>query len=221
MKQKLFLFPGFGENASCFRNLKPFLRDFELVDIDYRPVLKNMAFWDTTPTNLCEGVISYYEIQPEDKLVGHSMGGYFSHVISILQANSTCLIGAFSDPNKIVRFSDSKMLNTIVTGSGLVKTPFMSQYIASKTKDARIRNEMLSIQKNFKSFSNKAMAQISILSFGEDLPPSAVQALRIHATNDRVVRTPDEKFEKVRGGHFSIIFHPDEVREKMDDWLND
>ncbi|MEZ5022519.1 MAG: alpha/beta hydrolase family protein [Chitinophagales bacterium] len=220
MKQKLYLFPGFGETERCFRNLKPFLRDYELIDVDYRPVLKNIPLWETTPTNLATELIHYYGIKPEDKLVGHSMGGYFSYVISGIKGNSTCLIGSFSDPNKIVRFSESKLLNVAITGSGLIKTDLLGDYLVKQTKEPRARQEMIAIKKNFRSFSNMAMAQMSMLSFGEDLPPSPIQPFYIHAKDDRVVRTPDAAYHNVRGGHFCLIFHPDEVYEKMEIWLN-
>ncbi|MEZ5004553.1 MAG: alpha/beta hydrolase [Chitinophagales bacterium] len=219
MKQKLYLLPGFGEDHRCFRNLKPFLRDYELVDVDYRPILQKIPIWDTTPTQLAKGIIRTYGIQPTDILIGHSMGGYFSHVISHLEGNDSCLIGSFTDPNKIIRLSQSKLFNTLVTGSGLVKTPIMRKYIAERPRDERIKREMLTIHKNFNSFSNMAMAQLSILSFGEDLPPSSTQPLHIHAKDDTVVRPPDAPYEKVRGGHFCLVFHPDEVHEKMQTWL--
>lgn len=216
MKQKIFLLPGFGENEKCFRNLRPFLKNFELVDVDYRPSLKKLDLWNTKPSGLAKVLIDNYQIQPNDLLVGHSMGGYFSHNISILNGNRTCLIGSFTDTNKIIRFTQNQLINHFVTGSGLIKTNLMRDYIQSRTRSAAIKKEMLSIHNNFHSFTNDAMLKMSILSFGEDLPPAQVEPFHIHAMDDTVVRPPSAPFEKVRGGHFSIVFHPDEVYEKME-----
>ncbi len=220
MQQKLFLLPGFGENEKCFRNLKPFLKEFNLVDVDYRRSLEQMKLWETNPQKLAELLINQYKIKPTDKLVGHSMGGYFAHNVSILQGNSICLINSFTDTDKIVRFTNSQFINHFVTGTGLLKTSFMRNYIQSRNKDIRMRKEMLMVQKNFKSFTNDAMLKMSILSFGADLPPANILPLHLHALDDRVVRKPDHDFIKVRGGHFSAVFHPDEVYEKMESWLN-
>lgn len=217
----MFLFPGFGEDKTCFRNLKPFLRDYELIVIDYRKILKSIPLWEVTPSLLAKRIGIYYAIQPEDKLVGHSMGGYFAYCLSTQQGNPTCLIGSFTDANKIVRFSHSKLVNIAATGSGLIKTPLFRKYITSRTKNPTIRKEMLSIQQNFKSFSNADMAKMALLSFGETLPPAPIESLRIHAKDDRVVRIPDEPYTKVRGGHFSLVFHPDEVYAAMENWLTD
>jgi pimeloyl-ACP methyl ester carboxylesterase len=220
MKQKIFLLPGFGENERCFRNLHPFLSKYELIHVDYRPVLKKISLLETKPSVMAKNIIQHYNIRENDKLVGHSMGGYFSHVISVEQGNPTCLIGSFTDANKIVRFTEVQAVNHFVTGSGLIKTPLMLSYIQQRNKEAHVRNEMSQIHSNFKTFTNDALLKMSIMSFGEDLPPAPVPTFHIHATDDKVVRPPDAHYHKVRGGHFCLVFHPDEVHEKMEIWLN-
>jgi hypothetical protein len=132
MKQKLFLLPGFGEDQRCFRNLKPFLSKYELIPVDYRPVLKKMSMLETKPSLMAASLIHHYKIHQNDKLVGHSMGGYFSHAISTLQGNDACLIGSFTNANKIVRFTEVQAVNHFVTGSGLIKTPLMLSYIQQR-----------------------------------------------------------------------------------------
>ena len=220
MKKKLYLLPGFGEDHRCFRNMVPYFDEYDIIHVDYRKPLSNFFLWETSPTGLAKKLVSQYNIQDDDKIIGHSMGGYFGYAISTLQGNPVCMIGSYSNANKIVRFTDSKLVNHFMTGSGLVKTPIFRNYITSRNKNERVRAEMLDIQKNFKSFSNDVMLKMSILSFGEELPPPRSNPFRIHAHDDRVIRTPDQPFETVRGGHFCLVFHPEEVIEKMKPWLS-
>jgi hypothetical protein len=221
MPSKLYLLPGFGEDHRCYRNLEPLLRtDFDLIHVDYRPVLRRFNVWETRPGVMARHLIDHYRMDPADKLIGHSMGGYFGHAVSTLQGNPVAMIGSFSNTDKIVRMTKNKLVNYTMVGSGLIKTPLMNWYIKRRTNNKGNLEETLSIQENFKLFSNVDMLKMLTLSYGEDLPPAPVEPLRIHALDDTVVRTPDENFEAVSGGHFCLVFQPEEVYEKLVEWLH-
>jgi hypothetical protein len=219
---RIFLLPGFGEDHRCYRNLVPRLRsDFQLIHVDYRPALNNFPLWETKPKTMARSLMEYYNIQPNDKLVGHSMGGYFSYAISTIQGNPVAMLGSYSDASKIVRMTQNKFFNYSFVGTGLIKTPLMKLYISHRTNNKQFLPEMLEIQDNFQSFSNTDMLKMLQLSYGGDLPPPSTQPYRIHALDDAVVRPPDEAFHEVPGGHFSLVFHPDEVLEKLQPWLGE
>lgn len=220
MKDRIFLLPGFGEDHRAFRNLNPFLRDkFNLIHVDYRPVLRRINMLEIDTLAFAQSLIDYYRIDADDWLIGHSMGGFFGYNISASQGNPTAMLGAFSDTSKIVRMTHNKAVNYSVVATGLLKTPAMKYYIAKRGHKNAYLEEMLDVQENFKSFSNADMVKMLTMSYSEKPPPALREPLRIHAIDDTVVRPPDEAFHEVEGGHFSLIFHPEQVYEGMEGWL--
>ncbi|MCP4121622.1 MAG: alpha/beta hydrolase [Bacteroidetes bacterium] len=221
MIEKIFLLPGFGENHRCYRNLVPLLRsDFELIHVDYRTILHRTSLFETSAYNTAKELIREYKIGPQDRMVGHSMGGYFSYVASTIQGNPVAMLGSFSDTDKIVRMTKNKLINYTATGFGFIKTPLMKAYLKKRVRNKQFLGEMLSVQDNFQSFSNEDMIKMLKISYGELLPPALEEPLRIHALDDKVVRTPDQDFREVSGGHFGLIFHPEEVYSNLEGWLN-
>ncbi len=220
MKERIFLLPGFGEDHRAFRNLAPYLRDkFNLIHVDYRPLLRRMNHLEVDQQLLATNLVEYYNIHPDDRLIGHSMGGFFSYNIAAHQGNPVAMLGAFSDSNKIIRMTESKPINYSMVASGILKTPVMRFYISQRGRQGRVKDEMLDVQRNFKSFSNDDLVKMLTLSYSEMPPPALREPLRIHALDDTVIRPPDEPFHQVKGGHFSLIFHPEQVYEGMEDWL--
>lgn len=218
MSDRIFLLPGFGEDHRCYRNLEPLLRPGrELVHVDYRPVLRRFKLWDTSAVLMAARLVEFYRIGPGDRLIGHSMGGYFGYVISALQGNPVAMLGSFSDTDKIVRFTHNKIFNYGMTGLGLIKTPIMEQYLNSRVRNRAHLAEMLDIQRNFRTFSNQDMTKMLKISYGEVLLRPREAPLRIHSHDDSVVRPPDEAFVEVPGGHFHLVFHPEEVYSVMEE----
>jgi len=196
-------------------------KDHELIHVDYRTILHKNPLWETSAYNTAKAIISQYKISPNDRLVGHSMGGYFSYAASAIQGNPVAMLGSFSDTDKIVRMTKNKLINYSFTGLGLIKTPLMKAYLKTRVRNKQFLGEMLTIQDNFRSFSNEDMMKMLKISYGESLPPALAEPLRIHAKDDTVVRIPDQGFREVGGGHFGLIFHPEEVYGQMSDWLKD
>ena len=148
------------------------------------------------------------------------MGGYFGYAISTLQGNPVVMLGSYSDTSKIVRMTQNKFFNFGFVGSGLIKTTLMKLYISQRTNNKQFLPEMLDIQDNFRSFTNTDMLKMLQLSYGEALPPPLAEPLRIHALDDAIIRPPDQEFIQVNGGHFSLLFHPEEVFNGMQTWLD-
>lgn len=219
-RKRIFFFPGFGEDHRCFRNLEPmFNRDFSVHHVDYRPVLDRFPVWETSASTMARHLIEHFGIGPEEAIIGHSMGGYFGYAIATIQGNPVAMVGSFSNTEKIVRMTENKVFNYTMVASGLIKTPLMKWYISARTNNKQWLPEMLDIQHNFTTFSNTHMIKMLTLSYGEDLPPPLSPPLRIHAADDAVVRPPDEPYHEVPGGHFSIVFHPEEVYRPIAAWL--
>ena len=70
--------PGFGEDSFCFDEIVPYLNDFELKIVDYRPTLDKFIFPFISLRTFTKQLVADNNILKEDKIIGHSMGGYFA-----------------------------------------------------------------------------------------------------------------------------------------------
>jgi hypothetical protein len=218
--KKLFLLPGFGEDGFCFDEIRSGFEKYEVIDIDYRPVLNRFVFPFITRYQFALQLIKYYNINPHDKLIGHSMGGYFSFQIREIQGNDICMVGAFSDPKKLIHFMPKfPRFSQLMAISGIIKTDYTKQNLTVRSKDEKIRKALTKAIDNFKTFSNIQLAKMSEMCYVDEIPSSKPNPLRIHDKGDRVVAPPDEPYVQIGGGHFPIQVFPQETLEMMKDFL--
>lgn len=211
-QQKIFLLPGFGEDVFVFDELKPLLKDYNLIAVDYRPVLNKFIFPFINRKDFCKKLISYYDIQVSDKIIGHSMGGYFAFQIREIQNNDICMIGAFSNPKKVIDYIPAfPRFSQVMAFTGLLKTEQVKTYLSDKIKDEQIKAIQERIMHNFKSFTNVQLALMTEMNFASKIETTKPNPLRIHDIKDRIVNAPDEDFIQVNGGHFCLNIYPNEV----------
>lgn len=215
MKPRVALLPGFGEDTSCFRGIRPALSDYEIIDVDYRPVLAKFNFLNLNVYSFVKALVKHYGIQPQDILLGHSMGGYFSSAIMNLYGNEVAALCSFSDPHKIIRATENVPLSYFTAISGLLQSKPMRDYFHNTCKGKAWEEEMMRVVDNFKTFTPVELTKMMKMSYGEKLKFKNKIPLRIHAKNDRVVRPPDEPYEEVGGGHFSMILDSQNVLKKL------
>lgn len=221
MRKKLFLLPGFGEDSFCFRELSQYLKNYELIPIDYRPVLHKFSFPVISRKQFCRQLITQYNIQENDKLIGHSMGGYFSFQIREIIGNDICMIASFNDPGKLIHIIPQFPRATQIAAlSGLLKTNILKNYLLNKIKDARYKDVQISVMDNFKNFSNTQLGLMMEMNMEECIPSNLPNPLRIHDKKDRVVAAPDQDYIQVNGGHFCLNLHAEETYLAMQDFLN-
>ena len=78
----------------------------------------------------------------------------------------------------------------------------------------------MEVMGHFKDFTNEELFKLSwILTYDEKPISGLPNPLRIHAKDDRVVRTPDEPYVEVKGGHFPIDLDIEGVVAAMKDFL--
>ena len=102
MQKRLFLLPGSGEDTFCFNELIPYINQhkYEIIHVDYRPALDKFTFPIITVQQFSRHLIKIYGIRNGDKLLGHSMGGYFSFQIRGLIDTDICMIGSSTTQKK-------------------------------------------------------------------------------------------------------------------------
>jgi hypothetical protein len=221
MAEKIFLIPGYGEDYKAFRQLAPFLDRFELIPVDYREVLGKLSLWEVSSRKLAKIIASHYGIREEDKLVGHSMGGYISYQLREIQGNDICMIGSFSDPGKIMHMiPQAPIMTTVFAGSGFSKTELAKEYLRKRVAGRAFEQPMMEVVENFKNFRNEELLKLSLLTLEKKRPSGQENPLRIHADDDRTVKVPDEPYQKVDGGHFCLNLHPGQVFDAMQTFVN-
>ncbi len=215
MSRIIFL-PGFGEDAYAFDELKVFFTKDALVDVDYRPVLKKFTFPFISPRIFAKNLIKVYKIHPHDKLIGHSMGGYFAYHIREIQGNEICMIGSFSNPAKI-RHAVPKLprATSIFNLTGFVKSDYVKNYLLSKNKNEEIKKILRKTLDNFDTFSNIELAKMNEMCFFPEVHSSKPNPLRLHDIQDRVVEPPDEHYIQIGGGHFLLNIEPKACYDAM------
>jgi hypothetical protein len=219
MSQKIFLLPGYGANERSFRHIRPFLAGHSMVDIDYRPVLQNMPLLGFSGRKLAKKLISTYNIRREDKLIGHSMGGYLSYHIRQIQGNKICMIASFSDPSRVIHLFDLPYLTPLLAGTGFSKTGLAKKYLQSQVAGKPYAFELMEIADNFSTFSNGDLYKMTLMTLEKDQSEGDACPLRIHSKEDRVVRPPNEPYIEVEGGHFCLNLFPEMVVEAMRPFL--
>lgn len=222
MQKRLFLLPGFGEDTFCFNELIPFINQhkYEIIHVDYRPVLDKFTFPVITVQQFARQLIRIYGIRNGDKLLGHSMGGYFSFQIRELIDTDICMIGSFNDPKKVIHMLPQFPRITLLAAlSGLVKKKFLKDYLLAKIKDERYREIQSKIMDNFDNFTDNELALMIEMNYQQKINSSLPNPLRIHDKADRIVAAPDEPYVQIGGGHFCLNLYPEETYAAMKDFL--
>jgi hypothetical protein len=223
MQKRLFLLPGFGEDTFCFNELIPFINNhkYEIIHVDYRPVLDKFTFPFITVQQFSRQLIKIYGIQKEDKLLGHSMGGYFSFQIRELIGTEICMIGSFNDPKKVIHMLPQFPRITLLAAlTGLVKTNFLKKFLLSKIKDERVKEVQSKIMDNFDNFTDNELALMIEMNYQKKITSVLPNPLRIHDKADRIIAPPDEVYFQVKGGHFCLNLYPQETYAYMKDFLD-
>lgn len=220
MNNRILLLPGFGEDTYCFNEIIPYIKGYQLIHIDYRPVLKEFIFPFISVKQFAIALIRHYKITSKDKLIGHSMGGYFSFQIREILENKICMISGFSDTKKTIhlfpRFSRFTQLTAI---TGLSKTEIVRNYMKSRVKDENYKSILDYTMRNFRYFTNIELGLMTEMLYEKGIPSKLPNPLRIHDRADRVIAPPDEPYHQVRGGHFCLNLFPEETIACMQEFL--
>lgn len=221
MAARIFLLPGFGENNTVYDPLLPYLTDYEVRKVDYPEILSQVSLFNYSGMEIVKIMIRHYRIQPEDKLIGHSTGGYFAFLIREIQGNEICMISGFSDCKKVIPPLPHQWITTpLLSITGFIKSPISRKYMLNKVKGKPIVRPLMEVMGHFKDFTNEELFKLSMVLTYDEKPISILpNPLRIHAKDDKVVRIPDQEFAEVKGGHFPLALDLEGVVMAMKDFL--
>ncbi len=221
MRPRLVLLPGFGENCSVYNPLLPYFTDYELVRVEYPDILNKVPFWNFSGFEIAKVISETYDLNSEDKLIGHSTGGYFAFLLREMMGNEICMISGFSDCAKIIHPLPYTWFTTPFLGiTGFVKSALARRYMLNKVKDKPIAIPMKEAMLQMKDYSNMDLFKLSVILRYDEKPVSVLaHPLRIHARDDKLVKLPDEPYTEVSGGHFPIALDTSNVALEMKGFL--
>lgn len=217
---KIYLLPGFGENKDIFNEIMAYLpANCKVQALDYRPVLGIIPFKSFNGERFARALLRYYNIKPDALIIGHSMGGFHAYNIREIQGNSICLVDSYTDPNKVIRLTDSKILTYLVFYLGLYKLNVVKKTWLSKRAEKasyQVMKYVLDTMHNF--YSRSDLAKLVKLSFEYPIAATHENPLRLHSKADKILRPPDEAYIEVPGDHFNLVTHHKEVGEIIGKW---
>ncbi|HRB19232.1 MAG TPA: hypothetical protein PKZ14_04050, partial [Chitinophagales bacterium] len=149
MKKRLILLPGFGEDTFCFNEIIPLIKGYQFVHIDYRNALNKFTFPFISVNQFSRQLIKQYKITKEDKLIGHSMGGYIAFQMREILDCDICMIASFNNTDKVIHlFPKFPRITQISTILGITKTEFIRNYMTGKIKDENHKSIQAYVMRN-------------------------------------------------------------------------
>jgi len=224
MRRLVFL-PGFSEDESIFRNLRALLPpQHEQLDVDYRPVLKDISWDELSIDNFIPQLIDYYQIQSDDILIGHSTGGWFSYNIKALLGCNICLIGAFSSARRTrgykVIYKRKKLVKNLMR-LGIIGPNLVRWRIVTKHRGKVSIPERKEAIRVWKETPNASIAKMFLLIDQTPLDDTIKADLRLHSKKDEIVFPPKSApYVELDGDHFGISTHAEEYAAEINRWLN-
>lgn len=229
-EKRIYLLPGFGEDERIFRNLIPHLSGYNTFIVNYEYILSYFTISNITLDKFTRHLVQYYEIQEQDILIGHSMGGYIAHHIRQQVKCSVCMHSSFTHPNKIKFLINNEILVRWSISKGLFDSKALKVLSKWRYKNKPSAQEVEHVLGLLNDYGSSNILKLILLFFKRkrrfmnwlrstpeyDHPPCLV----LHPENDRIVSHPDEHHTLVPGDHFSIVTHATITADVIKEWLD-
>jgi len=222
------LLPGFGEDKRIFRKITPYLSDYELLYVDYRSVLHRFTPDDIELYDFINALCEHYDINEDDILIGHSLGGFISHHLRQQLGCDNCLIASFTDRKKIkLPYNYKKLAKWFTDKGGFTSIPFR-QIVRLKYRNSTAMPDLENSLEVFAQYGKQDIYKLiriiqprrkSFLQWLLPDPTEVPPSLILHPKKDSIVAPPDEPHIQLPGNHFSPATHPEIVGEHLQAWL--
>lgn len=211
--QRILFFPGFLEDARTFETLIPFFQGKYLIEIvHYRHLLDKIHTDSPNIQNFVAEVIDEHRITADDRLIGHSFGGWVIAHIQSKIAMKGVLLSSFTQSDRIIGGSVGfsrlgyRMIRKGIFKSRLFHFLGNERYENSPAKPAVAH--CFEIATKWDDIYH--LKVIQLMGHQPDASP-IIAPLRIHSPTDEVIRPPREAYISIGGHHFVHYIHPQEV----------
>ncbi len=194
MHKKVFLFPGFVEDKRVFGRMEEFLKNhFELVHVDYLPVLAEMQGEYAEISWFSQKLKELYQINPSDLLIGHSFGGWVCANVQTLTGSPVVSIASFTNPQKPVhgKIGFNRLGYSLVRMGAFKWRLFhkLALWKYTNTPQLPVIRVGLDIMN---TWNDKDLLKITkLIAYQPKVTPTA-SFLRFHSDRDEIVYPPDE-----------------------------
>ena len=207
---RIIFIHGFGENEGIFKNIAPAI-GHEQVFLNVWDILGNERQEGLNVFNFSKKIAEQYNINSNDWVIGHSMGGWIAYYI---KHHTNCRIIQIASSTNIDRFitpiRTGKMAYWL-TRNGLFFNNFVKWLHVNQYKGLPSQQILAETFTNL-MYGNKECVISQLKLIYEPVPAiDAEPDLRLHSLKDALLRPPKEPFYEIPGDHFALITHPEEV----------
>ncbi|RYY20236.1 MAG: alpha/beta hydrolase [Cytophagaceae bacterium] len=210
--KRLFLLPGYLEDASIFATLRPLLPAVEVLALDLEP---EFAQWQpsgpVTAVTFARHLAQRYRIGPQDVLIGHSMGGWLAAHLKAQTGATAVLLSSFTDQRKIVSRARNPLLLALYAWSGMGRSRWLRARAKRQYRFDESRALYGELADSMARHPRRYVHQQLQVLFAPVPPLAILPELRVHSRLDNVVRPPDEPFVEIPGDHFAHYYYPELV----------
>jgi pimeloyl-ACP methyl ester carboxylesterase len=213
---RLILIHGYVEDPTIFDALWPLLPSATVLAINVETEFDRWpARTSVNAHALAVFLAKQHDITTDDVIIGHSMGGWIAINIKAVTGARAVQIASFTDQRKVVSPVYDAGILRFMAATGLLQAQFSVDFIKkrypfaeSKALNFKLLDRLMTMRRDYIAW------QLSVLF--APVPPLTVSPdLRIHATDDNIVRPPDEPYTVVPGDHFCLVFHPVAVADAI------
>jgi pimeloyl-ACP methyl ester carboxylesterase len=203
---RTFFLPGFGEEPWIFDQIAPQIGG-QHVFIRHRDLMGDRLREAYDVQQYAQALIETHHITPQDRLIGHSMGGWIAYSVKQLTGSPIVQIGSWTDPDKVVLLV--KEPNTVywLVRNGLYLNHFNKWYFSWRSYRGQPSRRVFEpvFQHLIDSPPGYVLNQLQVILTPVQWASPQAPDLRIHAQADTIVRPPDEPFAEVPGDHFCLV----------------
>lgn len=163
----------------------------------------------------------YLDLEKEDVIIGHSMGGWVALHVKHLVGCCIVQISSWTDSRKIINVPVVRHLMYWLAKRGIDFNSFVLRILVwlhyNNKPSCKI---FIATFERLRTGNKKIAAKQLMVIFNSVKEAVTVTAdLRIHAKGDRIVNSPDQDFYAVPGDHFSVYTYPEAVYKPIVEFL--
>lgn len=222
MPKRLLLLHGYTEDASIFAPLLPLLpAGLPVVPIELPEALANWrpARGPINVATVAARLVEVYHIEPQDVLLGHSMGGWLASYVKQQTGATAILLSSFTDQRQIVSANRRLGYLRLLVYSGLMQSQWLSGRFKQRYRREESRALYHQLVDGTRRLSRRHLYQQLQVLFAPAPPLTAAPDLRLHATRDNIIRPPQEAYVEIPGDHFGHYYNPQLVVDAIRPYL--
>lgn len=213
---RTFFLPGFGEEPWIFDQIAPQVAG-ESVFISHRDLMGEELRPHYDVQQYARTLIETHSITRQDRLIGHSMGGWIAYAVKQITSSPIVQIGSWTDQGKLVLLVKEPKTVYWLVRNGLYFNRLNQWYFGWRSYRGRPSRPVFErvFQHLIDSPTGYVLNQLQVILTPVQWETSEDPDLRIHALADTIVRPPDEPFTEVPGDHFCLVTEAPLVKRAM------